>query len=221
MINPDSVFLTIIDADSWVPEVYMVLMDEHIKDNYEKRFTYIYQPPQIFTRNNLDVPLLTRCSDLIHSFVHCGNLFSFFNVTFPLSNYTLSYNMAKRMGFWDTCAEAIGEDFHTTQKAYWKTGGKVTCVPINAPFNQVNICTDKGYWEDCKARFWQAERHARGVNDVAYNSKMLLSQPFRLKNFLLWFLVLDTFLVTTSVPWVFFGMKYQEYVVFQYERPSP
>ena len=31
-----------------------------------------------------------------------------------------------------------------------------------------------------KARFWQAERHAKGVADVAYNMKMLFNQPFRL-----------------------------------------
>ena len=31
MINIDSVFLTIIDADSWVPEVYMDLLDQHVK----------------------------------------------------------------------------------------------------------------------------------------------------------------------------------------------
>lgn len=63
-------------------------------------------------------------------------------------------------------------------------------VPIYVPFNQVNISTGNGYWEDMKARFWQAERHAQGVADVAYNMKMLLNQPFRLKNLLVMYLVL-------------------------------
>ena len=123
IINPDSVFLTILDADSWAPDIYFDLMEEHVLKNYEKRHTIIYQPPQIFTRNNFDVPIFTRVYDMMHSFAHCSNLYSLFDVTFPLSNYTLSYNLVKRIGFWDTCPDAIGEDFHTTQKAYWKTQG--------------------------------------------------------------------------------------------------
>ena len=113
-------------------------------------------PTQIFTRNNLDVPVFTRCYDLLHSFAHASNLFSVFDITFPLSNYSVSYAMMKNIGFWDTCPDAIGEDFHTAQKAYWKTNAQVKMRPIYASFNQVNIFTGRGYWEDVKARFWQA-----------------------------------------------------------------
>jgi hypothetical protein len=167
------------------------------------------------------VPIVTRCCDLAHCFAHCGNLYSIFNFSFALSNYTLSYSLVKRIGFWDTCADAIGEDLHTTLKAYWKTRGKITCVPIPAPFNQANLETGKGYWENCKAKFWQVERHMRGVIDVAYNFKMLFNQPFKLKNLVVWFFHLDTFLVFATVPWMLIGMNYQQYIVFQYERPSP
>ena len=149
-----------------------------------------------------------------------GNLFSFFDFTFPLSNYTLSYNLVKRMGFWDTCPDAIGEDFHTTQKAYWKTGD-ITTVPIYVPFNQVNISTGRGYWEDMKARFWQAERHARGVADVAYNMKMIFNNPFRIKHLLVFYLVLETFLITATLPWICISLNYQSRILFQYEKPSP
>lgn len=97
------------------------------------------------TRNNLHVPIITRVHDMMHSFAHCSNLFSLFNITFPYSNYSLSYCLAKKIGFWDTCADAIGEDFHTTQKAYWKTGGQITSIPIYAPFNQLNLSTGNGY----------------------------------------------------------------------------
>ena len=108
MIDPDSVFLTIIDADSWVPETYMEILEEQIHGHYEDRYTKIYQPTQIFTRNYLDVPIVTRVYDIFHAFAHTSNLFSLFNLTFPLSNYTLSYKLVKRIGFWDTCADAIG-----------------------------------------------------------------------------------------------------------------
>lgn len=68
----------------------------------------IYSPTQIFTRNNLDVPMFTRIYDILHSFAHVSNLFSFFDLTFPLSNYTISYKLIKKIGFWDTCPDAIG-----------------------------------------------------------------------------------------------------------------
>jgi hypothetical protein len=115
--------LTVIDADSWAPDLYIDLVDEHLQKNILHKDRTIYQPPQIFTRNNLEVPIITRVQDIMHSFGHVSNLYSVFNITFPLSNYSISYNMIKEIGFWDTCADAIGEDFHTTQKAYWKTLG--------------------------------------------------------------------------------------------------
>lgn len=68
----------------------------------------IYQPPQIFTRNNLEVPAITRVSDMVHSAAQLGYLYSFIDLHFPLSNYTLSYNLIKKIGFWDTCEDAIG-----------------------------------------------------------------------------------------------------------------
>ena len=106
--------------------------------------------------------------------MHAANLFSLANITYPLSNYSLSFNLTKRIGFWDTVEEAIGEDFHTTQKAVWKTNGEVVTVPIYAPFNQLNLATGGGYLADLEARFWQGERHARGLGDIPYTINMLI-----------------------------------------------
>ena len=57
----------------------------------------------------------------------------------------MSYNLAKRIGFWDTCKDAIAQDMQTTVKAYWKTQGDITTVPIYVPFNQANLSTGNGY----------------------------------------------------------------------------
>jgi hypothetical protein len=80
--------------------------------------------------------------------MHHSNMLSVFDAGFPLSNYTLSFNLIKKIGFWDTCADAIGEDFHTTIKAFWKCRGDVETKVIYTPFNQVNIQTGKGYLAD-------------------------------------------------------------------------
>jgi len=112
--------------------------------------------------------------DVAHGLVHFSNLYSLFGASFPLSNYSLSYSLVEKIGFWDTCPEGIGEDFHTTIKAFWKTNGKITTVPIFTPFNQLSIHTGKGFWTDVRKRFWQAERHGRGCADAAYNLKNLV-----------------------------------------------
>ena len=101
-------FLTIIDADTWAPNIYFDEMEEHITKNWEKRHTFIYQPPQMFSRNHMDVPMMVRAYDLLHGTMHFTNLQSLFGITFPLSNYSMSFRLIKRIGFWDTCADAIG-----------------------------------------------------------------------------------------------------------------
>jgi hypothetical protein len=215
MIDPDSVMLTVLDADSWAPDAYFDNLEEHLIANYSKKHLFIYQPPQIFTRNNMEVPVFTRVYDMMHAFAHCSNLFSVFNVSFPLSNYSLSYSLIKRIGFWDTCADAIGEDFHTTQKAYWKTGGEAIAVPIYVPFNQLNLSTGNGYKEDVLARFWQAERHAQGTSDLAWEFKMLFTQRFNLQNFIVFYQVFETFTFPAILPWVFISMFLQTNVLYR------
>jgi hypothetical protein len=117
--------LTIIDADSWVPEVYIRELEDHLiqPKHLQQRERYIYQSNQIFTRNHLDVPFITRTYDQVHGGMHSNNLLSLFSVSFPLSNYSLHFSLAKRIGWWDTCSDAIGEDFHMTEKSFWKTDG--------------------------------------------------------------------------------------------------
>jgi len=71
----------------------------------------------------MEVPHITRTYDISHGLVHFSNLHSIFKTSFPLSNYSLSYALASSIGFWDTHPDAIGEDFHTTIKAFWKRKG--------------------------------------------------------------------------------------------------
>ena len=62
------------------------------------------------------------------------NLGSPMGLGFPISNYTMSLALLKRIDFWDTSADAIGEDFHMFVKAYFKTHGQVgqplPCAPL-------------------------------------------------------------------------------------------
>lgn len=96
------------DADSWAPEIYIAELQERIEREHDLRYKTIFAPAQMFTRNHLEVPVFTRMCDVSHSGIQFTNLVSSFGMSFPISNYTLSFNLIKRIGFWDTCADAIG-----------------------------------------------------------------------------------------------------------------
>ena len=64
----------------------------------------------------------------------------------------------------DINEDAITDDIHTYQKIFWKVNGPVYTVPIYTPFNQLSVETGKGYLQDIKAKFWQIERHGKGIN---------------------------------------------------------
>jgi hypothetical protein len=77
-INPNDVYITVIDADSWVPEIYIHEVQERIDTEYELRHKTIFEPAQMYTRNNLEVPITTRVYDLSHGAIHFTNLVSSF-----------------------------------------------------------------------------------------------------------------------------------------------
>lgn len=201
-----------------MPEMYIDEVDHHIEANLDSKYAYIYQPSQIFTRNHMEVPFLSRTYDQSHSLVHFCNLVTCFNASFPLSNYTLSYSLIKEIGFWDTCADAIGEDFHTTIKAFWKTNGQVKTIFLHTSFNQVNIQTGDGYFADISARFWQAERHARGCADAAYCINMLLTKKVNWRTFIISFNSLECFILPAILPWVMLGSTLQNFI-YTFEVP--
>ena len=62
-----------------------------------------------------------------------------------------------------------------------------------------------------KARFWQAERHTRGVSDVAYCLNMLFKGPFVFKNIFLTLIVAEVFIIAAVIPWamLMLGLHYK------------
>ena len=108
-----------------------------------------------------------------------------------------------------------------TEKAFWKTEGKIEAIPIFAPFNQLGIQTGKGYWADIKARFWQAERHARGVSDVPYNINMLIKRPMRWRTLVAAFHVIESYMLPALIPWALTAMTYEYNILFKYTNHSP
>ena len=203
MIPKEDVMIAVLDADSWAPSLFFEEIDQYLQKNPENKHKICFGGPQIYTRNNLDVTFIVRVSDMMHSYIHMANIPPIF-FSFPLSNYSVSYVLMEKIGFWDTCADAVAEDFHTGQKIYWKTGGDCILAPIYVPFNQLSLKVDGGFCKNFAAKFWQAERHTEGIEDVSYNLKMLFNKPFRFKNIIMTYFVFETFTLPALIPWCMF-----------------
>lgn len=102
-LTTDNLFLTVMDVDSWMPDVYFYEVEDHIRANWDRKNDFVYLPYQMFTRNQLSVPALTRVFDHAMSAMNCVNTFTFSGFSFAVSNYTVSYDLVKRTGFWDKC----------------------------------------------------------------------------------------------------------------------
>ena len=97
----------------------------------------------------------------------------------------------------------------------------IKCRPVYIPFNQVNLSTGNGYCADIKARFWQAERHARGVNDLAYCFRMFFRDRVRVKGVVLFWFVFETFALIAVFPWMVIAMNYQNKILYRFGKLSP
>jgi cellulose synthase/poly-beta-1,6-N-acetylglucosamine synthase-like glycosyltransferase len=117
------VLYTSLDADSWIPSVYFEEIDLYLSKHDWNMNRYIFAPNQMFTRNHLNVPMFTRVHDQTNGLMQFMLSTNLTNSYFPLSCYSMSFSTLKNMGFFDTNADAIADDYHTAMKAYWKNQG--------------------------------------------------------------------------------------------------
>jgi hypothetical protein len=92
----------------------------------------------------------------------------------PCSNYSLSFILAERVGYWDVDADAIGEDMHMWLKCFFKTDGHARTAPIFVPINLTNVQCE-GYAANIYARYVQAKRHFQGVADLGYTLRHMVA----------------------------------------------
>lgn len=124
-------------------------------------------PPIFFSRNCFEVPAAVRVTDITWSALVMSNLSSGRGIAFPCSTYSLTMILAEKVGYWDTDADAVGEDLHMWLKCFFKTEGLARSVPIFVPINLTNVQTN-GYLANLNARYVQAKRHYNGIADLAY-----------------------------------------------------
>ncbi|KAI8082760.1 glycosyl transferase family group 2-domain-containing protein [Halteromyces radiatus] len=163
------VILTVTDSDSAIPELYVREVEDALHRADDPHYLLL-APPIFFSRNCYEVPAAVRVTDITWSAMVMSNLSNSRGLSFPCSTYSLSMMLAERVGYWDTDADAVGEDMHMWLKCFFKTNGQVRTAPIYVPINLTNVQTE-GYLSNVNARYVQAKRHYNGVADVAYTLK--------------------------------------------------
>jgi hypothetical protein len=168
-IDLDKIILTIIDSDSRAPVEYIDHINAHLYKNPDKAYKTVFIPTMLFKNNDLEVPVLTRAFDHYHCMGHYMTTVTIFDMCLPLSNYTMSYRVLERSGFWDKGEISIAEDAHNFGKLFWKNNGDIYGVPIYTPFIQSNIQSGDNYLANVRAKYTQCIRHAMGIFESSYN----------------------------------------------------
>lgn len=157
----NNMMLTILDADAIVHPRYVFELD-NMANNDD-----IFAAPVLFEQNSATTPLVVAVTDFMWAAMSMQSASSWTGIGFPISTYSLSMALARRVGFWDVHPDAIGEDMHMAIKAMVKTGAVSRIWPVYVPMNMAHV-EGKTYLEACWARVLQAERHMRGIADTAY-----------------------------------------------------
>eukprot|EP00741_Cyanophora_paradoxa_P007215 tig00001094_g6981.t1 len=163
-----NVVVTVLDADIMFGEAYFAAVTYHFcVATPEEREKMMFAPPVIFDRNSHEVPAINRLADIMWSICVQSNLSSNSPFKFPCSAYSVSLDLARFVGFWDSGPEAMGEDLHMYLKCFFATQGKLIVKPIFSPASCCNV-TGTSYVNTFVQRFTQAKRHLWGSLDIAY-----------------------------------------------------
>ncbi|OBZ86425.1 hypothetical protein A0J61_05522 [Choanephora cucurbitarum] len=166
------IILTIMDSDAAIPELYIIEVEEALSKADDPYYT-VCAPPIFFSRNCNQVPAAVRMTDITWASLVMSNLSNSDGLCIPCSNYSLSFILAERVGYWDVDADAIGEDMHMWLKCFFKTDGHARTAPIYVPINLTNVQCE-GYIANIHARYVQAKRHFQGVADLGYTLKHMI-----------------------------------------------
>jgi cellulose synthase/poly-beta-1,6-N-acetylglucosamine synthase-like glycosyltransferase len=170
--NMDNIVLTVADADSeFSPGYFEVLGAMFAAAGKVKRYETMWQSPIMHMKNYHRQPGPVCVGMMFTSMAELSTLSDPNAIRFPYSSYSLSLNLARRVGGWDP--DWIAEDYHMGIKCFLLTMGQVNVEPLMLP--TVNYTPEEeGSWlGTVRARWIQAKRHSLGFSDVSYYFMML------------------------------------------------
>lgn len=169
--DPSKVMLTIADADSEFHAVHFeTLTRQYFETEPQHRGTTLWQSAILHVKNYHRQPGPVLVGTMFTCMAELSFLADPNAIRFPYSTYSLSFDLAHKVGGWD--AEWIAEDWHMGIKCFLFTLGRSKVQPVALP--TLNYSPEAETWMGtCHARFVQAKRHALGFSDLSYYFMML------------------------------------------------
>lgn len=165
-VGTKGTLLTVADADTqFHPEYFEALGYAYSACDQEERHLRIWQSPVLHIKNYHRQPMLIVVGTIFTGMQDLATLSDPNAVRFPYSSYSLSIELARRVGGWDP--EWIAEDWHMGIKCFIMTVGRCTVQPLMLP--TCNYTPEDNTWlKTVDARWSQAKRHALGFSDLSY-----------------------------------------------------
>ena len=163
--------ITVADADSDFHSVYFEGLTYKVCTTPDKalREVTVWQSPIMHYKNYHSQPAVVKLCSLFVTQHELANLSDDSATPLPYSTYSLTSNLAKRVGGWDP--DWISEDWHMFLKCFLGTGGRARVSPIMLPV--INYTPeDDTWWSTIWARWTQAKRHALGIAELAVCTTM-------------------------------------------------
>jgi Glycosyl transferase family group 2 len=162
--------ITIIDADTILHPRYLESLN-YLFATDKNRYSTMWQSPIRYHGNIWKTnPILA----LAHAYSASWELAYMVGTwwqAFPMSSYSISMDLAARVGFWDT--DVIAEDWHMFIKSYFGTHGTLKLRPIYLPFSAYAVA-GANFVDACRNRYTQTVRHAWGVREVSYCAQQMV-----------------------------------------------
>ncbi|EJU00733.1 hypothetical protein DACRYDRAFT_100772 [Dacryopinax primogenitus] len=177
--------VTVMDSDTcFAADFFLSIAVKFALAPPDDRDRIMFAPPILFDRNQDEVPVFTRVTDIMWACAGIGGLYPSSTVKIPTSAYSVSMGLAVYVGFWDAGPEAIGEDMHMFTKCMFDTCGHLKVETIYSPASQCNVVGAPAssrvqrLINDAGARWTQAIRHMWGSLDTGYAWNRALTQNF-------------------------------------------
>ncbi len=163
-LDPSKVIVTTMDADTlWHPHYFDALGEQFCHS--DAPYARIWQAPIRYHANIYDVHPALRLANVYSTAMELAYLSAAWWPSMPISSYSLSLNLLRRMNFWET--NVIADEWHTYIKGYFVTKGQLKTEPVYLPFS-VNAVTGKTFLSAIMNRYRQTLRHSWGSKEIGY-----------------------------------------------------
>ncbi len=181
-----------VDADSIFDRQYFSYLTHSFLTD-PKRYNKFWQSANVNYNNFWKIPAATRVIAFFGSVWRIAVLVQKDRLV-ANSSYSLSFNLLKRIGFWDT--DVIPEDYRIFFKAFYNLRGNAWVEPIFLK-TSMDAPLSSGYMKSLKNKYDQERRWSWGVSDDPLFIKWWFTVPgvpFLRKTIMLYNVLLDHFL---------------------------